>query len=124
MAWEDELTMAVPARPDPAGQEPPDSANRHDPRACGWADVRQGLVDGTSLVVLTVAQLAGRDPGDAEALRIAELAVAALDRWGEIARRWVLDERVLADVDQRAYDRGVADCKAARCRLASVPDAG
>ena len=113
---------AEPARESAAVREP--DPDRHDPRACGWADVRQGMLDATSLVVLSVAKLAGRDPGDTEALRIAELAVAALDRWGEIGRRWVLDERVLADVDQRAYDRGVADCKAARCHLAAVPDAG
>lgn len=116
---------AEPARASAAAGEP--DPDEHDPRARGWADVRQGLVDGTSLVVLTVARLAARDPGDAEALRIAELAIASLDRWGEIGRRWVVDDAFLARMERRAeererraYEQGAADCKAARCRLEVV----
>jgi hypothetical protein len=42
----------------------------------------------------------------------------------ERGRRWVIDEAVLAEVERRAYAAGCADTKAARCRLAAVPDAG
>lgn len=111
---------AEPARESAAAGEP--DPDKHDPRASGWADVRQGLVDGASLVVLTVAKLAGRDPGDAEALRIAELAIDSLDTWGAIGRRWVADEAVMAQQYKRGFEEGVAWCKAARCRLEVVPD--
>ena len=99
------MTRSLRARARP--RENP-TRTEHDPRAPGWADVRQGMIDATSLVVLAVAKLAGRDPGDAERPGAWPSSPSPpWSSWGEIGRRWVLDEAVLADVDQRAYDRGV-----------------
>jgi hypothetical protein len=66
---------------------------------------------------LAVTELAAR-PDDGPALEMARLCLAAQEKWGEIASRWVLDESVLAAERKKSYDEGKAD----RCRLAAVPD--
>ena len=111
--------MAVPARESAAARDPARAGGEHDPEARGWADVRQALIDGARIVALAVTALARR-PDDDEARELARQALANQDRWGEIARRWVVDEAVLAETERRAYDAGYAACRAARGRLGVI----
>ena len=115
--------MAEPARESAAAQEPVRAADKHDPRARGWANVQGLLCTAAEGAQLAVTELAGR-PDCPGAMRRAELLLAALADLTEITRRWAVDEGVLAAERRRAYDEGVRDCKAARCRLSAVPDAG
>ena len=62
------------------------------------------------------AELA-RHPECTAALRRAEALADGLGALSDLVRGFMLDETVLADAEARAYARGVADCKAARCRL-------
>ena len=113
--------MAVPARVS-AAQDPPHSRRKSDPMSPGWASVQQGLIIAVQACALAVTELARRPDDDGPALEMARLCLAAQEKWAELAGRWALDEAVLAAERRRGYDQGVADCKAARCRLEVVPD--
>jgi hypothetical protein len=65
---------------------------------------------------LAVAELAGR-PDDDAALEMARLSIAVLECLGDCLRGLSFPEAVLEEERQRAFDEGVAACKAARCRL-------
>jgi hypothetical protein len=109
--------MAVPARQsadDPAPEDP--EKGTLDPRKLVWADVRSALVTQIGAVGLAVAEMAAR-PGDAAALEMARLNLAVLESLGEMARRWVVDEKILEAVRQQTWDEAVAWCKAHRRRL-------
>ena len=112
--------MTVPARLNAAAE---DQARKLDPRKLIWADVRTAIITCARAATLAVTELASR-PGDEAALEMAGLTRQAFENAAELGRRWVLDEAILEDVRQRAYNEGVADCKASRCRLAAVPDLG
>jgi hypothetical protein len=115
--------MTEPARPDEPDPGPPERGSRKsDALSPGWADVRDLIITNSTAAALAVAGLA-RDPGSPAALEMAALTRAAFERAVEIARRWAVDEAVLSAERQRAYNLGVADCKAARCRL-EVIDGG
>jgi hypothetical protein len=114
--------MAEPARDSAAAQDPPDTANKHDPRARGWADVQRGLIIGVEAWRRAVEKLV-RDPAGKEALEMVRLTGGVVESLGEIGRRWVVDDEILADVERRAYAAGYAACKAERCRL-QVVDGG
>jgi hypothetical protein len=112
--------MAEPARRDAAGPGPDDpAAGKPDPRMHGWADVRNALITEARACRLAVAELA-RDPGSGAALEMAGLTLSVLESLGVIARRWEVDEAVIEAERKRAYEAGVADCRAARYRLQVV----
>ncbi len=113
--------MGVPARASAAARDR-DTADKHDPRARGWADVREALITAAHACALAVEELA-RDPGSAAALDMAGTTRTCLEHLGEIGRRWVLDEQVLEQERAQAYAEGVEACKAARRRL-EVIDGG
>ncbi|HEX5567033.1 MAG TPA: hypothetical protein VFY14_08950 [Streptomyces sp.] len=108
--------MAEPARESTTAREPAGAADKHDPRARGWADVRLSLIADSHVIALAAAAVAGR-PDDDGARLLLGYALEAFESTVAIARRWVVDEAVLAEERRRAYDEGAADCKAARCRL-------
>lgn len=112
--------MAVPARESAAAQEPPRSADKHDPRARGWADVRLSLTADSHVVALAAAAVAARPDDDAARLLLG-YALEAYESTVTIARRWVVDEAVLEAERERAFAAGYAACKAERCRLSAVP---
>ena len=115
--------MTVPARDSAAAQDPARPGS--DPGAAGaW----RALIADADLAARVVAEL-GRDPGNGAALAMARLILEALEALGGITRRCMVDEALLAQAEhqagereRRAYARGAADCKAARCRLTAVPD--
>jgi hypothetical protein len=51
---------------------------------------------------------------------MARLCVTVLERLSEMACQWVVGEALLEAERQRAFDEGVAACKAARCRLGVI----
>jgi hypothetical protein len=109
--------MAEPAH---AGTEP--AARKSDPRAPGWADVPRTVITCAHAAARAVAELA-RHPDDRAAMAMAELTRQALESAVSVGQHRAFEE---ADVEarcERAYAAGVADCKAARCRL-SVVDGG
>ncbi len=116
-------TLAEPARESAAdtvpGYAPP---GEPDLRASGWADVRTAAI-ATILAGGEAVNMLACDPDDSKAKRLAGNILAAIEDMGTIARRCVVNDAVLETVRKRAYAEGVADCKAARCRLAAVPDA-
>ena len=85
----------------------------------GWADIRQGLLISAQACALAVTELAGR-PDDDPALEMTRLCLAAQEKWGVIASRWVLDEAVLEAERKRAFDAGFAAGQALRGRLSLV----
>ena len=123
--------MSHPARlgaADPGIEHPGD--RKPDRRAAGWTSAQLLVVTAAEGAGLAAAELAER-PGCPGALYRAELladalaGVAALaGELAEIERGRVIDESVLEVVRAEAYAQGVADCKAARCRLQSVPVPG
>jgi hypothetical protein len=115
-------TLAEPARESAADRDLSDPERKPDPRAGGWADVRHALIADSHLTAQAAAGVAAR-PGDSAALAILTLALEILGDLRAITRRCQADEAVIAAERKRAYAEGVADCKAARCRLAAVPDA-
>ena len=112
--------MAEPARDSAAAREPAGTADQHDPRARGWADVRLALISDSHVVALAAAAVAAR-PDDAAARVLLGYALEAFESTVTIARRWVVDEGVLAEEKRRAFDEGVEWCKAQRCRLEVIP---
>jgi hypothetical protein len=111
--------MAEPACPDEPDPGPPERGSRKsDALSPGWADVRDLIITNSTAAALAVAGL--REAGSPAALEMAALTRAAFERAVEIARRWAVDEAVLSAERQRAYALGVADCKAARCRLGVI----
>lgn len=123
MAWEGLNTMAEPARDSAAAQDPPHSRRKSDPMSPGWADVQRALVTGVEAWRLAVGKLA-RDPAGEEALEMVRLTGGVVESLAEMGRRWVLDAGVLEAERARAFAAGYAACKADRCRLSAVPDAG
>jgi hypothetical protein len=89
----------------------------------GETAVQSALITQAAAVALAVRELAAR-PADDAALEMARLSVAVLQILGAEARRRVLDEAFLAEVRRRAYEEGVADCRAARCRLQVIDGGG
>ena len=85
----------------------------------GWAGVQQGLIIAAQACALAAAELARR-PDDDDALEMARLCLAAQEKWGEIASRWVLDEAVLEAERKRAFGEGFAAGQALRGRLSLV----
>jgi hypothetical protein len=112
--------MTEPARRSADGPAPDDPERKPDPRAGGWADVRHALIADSHLVAQAAAGVAAR-PGDSAALAVLTLALEVFGDLRVIASRCQADERVIAAERRRAYDEGVADCKAARCRLEVIP---
>lgn len=106
--------MAVPARAAADSQEP--SVPRPDPRAPGWADVRRLMITDSHAVALAAAEVAAR-PGDEAALAMLELTRQVMESAVEMGRRLVFDETGMQAREREAYEQGVADCMAARCRL-------
>ena len=114
--------MTEPARR-ASGPGPDDDPERTPyPRAAGWGDVRTALVTDLHAVALAAAQVAAR-PGDPAAVAMLGLAVRVLESLGAIAGRCEFGEAVIEAERARAYRQGVADCKAARCRLKAVDGA-
>jgi hypothetical protein len=111
--------MAIPARESAPAREPADPERKPDPRASGWADVRQMMTVSAQAAALAVEEMRGR-PDDGAAVFMADLTRAALERAAVIAGRCAVDEAVLAEVDRRAYARGCADTKAARRRMGFI----
>jgi len=112
--------MAVPARESATARDPAGAADKHDPRARGWADVRLALIADSHVVALAADAMAARPDDDAVRLLLAY----ALESFGStvtIARRWVVDEAVLEAERERAYAAGYEACKAQRCRLEVIP---
>ena len=112
--------MAEPAY---GGAEEPGSpalADKHDPRARGWADVRLALISDSHVVALAAAAVAARPDDDAVRLLLG-YALQSLESTVTIARRWVVDEAVLEAERERAYAAGYEACKAQRCRLEVIP---
>lgn len=94
------------------------AADRPDPRAPGWADVRRALVTEARACALAVHELA-RDPASGPAREMAELTLSVLQDLGVIARRWEVDEAAFEAEHARGFAEGAA-CKAARDRLAII----
>jgi hypothetical protein len=112
--------MAEPACPDEPDPGPPGRGSRKsDALSPGWADVRDLIITNCASTALAVTELVRR-PGSPAALEQARLTRASFDRAVELGRRWAVDEAVLSAERQRAYALGVADCKAARCRLGVI----
>lgn len=88
----------------------------------GWADVCRALAAAAGAWRLAAGELA-RDPRSKAALAMVETTGRAVDALGVIARRWAVDEAVLAAERRRGYDEGYAACRAARHRL-DVIDGG
>ena len=112
--------MAEPARESAAARDPAGAADKHDPRARGWADVRLALIADSHVVSLAAAALAARPDDDAARLLLAY----ALESFGStvtIARRWVVDEATFAETHAAGYREGYEACKAQRCRLEVIP---
>ena len=122
--------MAEPAH---VSADEPDKARprKSDPLSPGWVTVREGMITQALAMSLDVRDIrravedlkdSPADPRKLDAaLEMAALQVKIAESWETLARRQVLDESVMAAREQQAYERGVADCKAARCRLAAVP---
>jgi hypothetical protein len=112
--------MAEPARGGADGERPayPEAAVL-DPRKLIWADVRHALAVQAEAVALAVADLAAH-PGSPAALDMARLCLGVLETLGEMGSQWVVGEAVIEAERKRAFDEGVAACKAARCRLQVV----
>jgi hypothetical protein len=91
-----------------------------DPRKRIWGDVMSVIVAATCAAEHAVAELARR-PRDRAALEQAALTREAFERAVEIGRQWTLDEAVLAEHWQRAFDEGIAAERARRCRLEVIP---
>lgn len=108
--------MAEPAAaPDHPGERQP------DPEAARRANVVNLLMTIAEATGVAVSELAAR-PRCAGALRRADALYTALTAATEIARSYVLEQSVLEAYGDQRYAQGVADCKAARCRLGAVPD--
>jgi hypothetical protein len=110
--------MGDPARMDGPEPEHPAAAVL-DPRKLIWGDVRAALVLQARACALHVAEMARR-PDDGAALEAAWLNLAVLERLGEMARQWTVDEAVIEAERAAAYAEGYEACKAARCRLHAV----
>ena len=113
--------MAEPARRNAEGPAPDDPERRPDPRAGGWADVRDAAVIAVCAWRLAVEELV-REPGSEAALEMVRLTGGVVESLGVIAGRCTIDEVVIEAIRARAYAEGWAACKAARCRLAAVDD--
>jgi hypothetical protein len=112
--------MAEPAY---GGAEEPGSpapADKHDPRARGWADVRLALISDSHVVALAAAAVAARPDDDAVRLLLG-YALQSLESTVTIARRWVVDEATFAETHAAGYREGYEACKAQRCRLEVIP---
>lgn len=108
--------MAEPAH-GAAGPGPGDDPDRKpDPRASAWGDVRAAVMLEARAVRLAVGELAAR-PGDEAALEMTRTCLSVLEHLSVIAGRCQADEAVIRLTRDQAYAEGVADCKAARCRL-------
>jgi hypothetical protein len=112
--------MAEPAHASVDGAEP--AGRKPDPRASGWAAAQRAMATAAQSCALAVAELAAR-PGDGAALEMARLTLAVLENLGGTLRDLSYGEELLKGERERAYAQGVADCKAARCRL-QVVDGG
>lgn len=122
--------MAEPAR-SAAGAGPDDdpAPSRPGPVPGGWDAVQRLMMTVAGATGVAVSELAAR-PRCAGALRRADALRAALEDLADLAaglsetdRRREADEAVHAAELARAYRQGMADCKAARCRL-EVIDGG
>ena len=115
--------MAEPARRNAEGPAPYDPERKPDPRAGGWADVRNAAATGVRAWRLAVEELV-RSPASREALEMVRLTGGVVESLGVIAGRCTIDEVVIEAVRARtwdeAYKQGVADTKAARCRLGVI----
>ena len=114
--------MAEPARRNADGPARDDPERKPDPRASGWADVRDAAVIGVHAWRLAVEELV-RAPGSRDALEMVRLTGGVVESLGVIAGRCTIDEVVIEAIRARAYAEGYAACKADRCRLAVVPGA-
>ena len=111
--------MAEPARRNADGPAPDDPERRPDPRAGGWADVRNAAVTGVHAWRLAVEELV-RAPGSRDALEMVRLTGGVVESLGVIAGRCTIDEVVIEAIRARAYAEGYAACKADRCRLGVI----
>ena len=111
--------MAEPARDSAAAREPAGTADQHDPRARGWADVRLALIADSHVVALAADASAARPADDATRVLLA-YALESLESAVTIARRWVVDEATFAETHAAGYREGYAACKSDRCRLEVV----
>jgi hypothetical protein len=111
--------MAEPARDVADGPGPvPALARGPDPRAPGWAGAQRAMVAAAELNAVAVRELAARPDG--AALEIARLSITVLENLGDCLRGLSFPEAVMEEERKRAFDEGVAACKAARCRLQVV----
>jgi hypothetical protein len=111
--WE-ETTMTAPARDNADDPGPPGHGTRKsDPLSPGWANYREAAIAAMELAGIVLADLAAR-PGDAAALRRADLITALLREHAEIGRRCTVDEAVFSAERARAYAEGVAYGRTAR----------
>jgi hypothetical protein len=131
------MTTAAPAHAGPpdAPSTPP---RKSDPASPGWADVRVMVTTCAQAVqaamedVTALAQMAARAAPErrdelaaaiSAATGTAKLCAAALESAVALGRRWQYDDAFLRAEIAAAYEAGVRDCKAARCRL-QVVDGG
>ena len=111
--------MAEPAYGGAEGPGSPAAADKHDPRARGWADVRLALISDSHVVSLAAAAVAAR-PDDDAARVLLGYALESLESTVTIARRWVVDEAVFAETHAAGFREGYEACKAERCRLGVI----
>lgn len=104
---------------EPARRSVADPERKPDPRASGWADVRQAVIACAHVVALAAGQVAAR-PGDAAALAVLSGTREAFESAVAIAGRWQVDEAVMEAERNRGYAAGYAACKAERRRLQVV----
>ena len=112
--------MSEPAPRNAAGPAPDDPERKPDPRAGGWADVRQIIIADSHLVAQASGMVAAR-PGDAIARAVLTLAIESFERAVAIGRRWQVDEAVMEAERERGFAAGYAACKAERRRLEVIP---
>lgn len=136
--------MAEPARGSADGPDPDDPERKPDPRASGWADVRRLVVTDSHAVALAVEDVKravedvkraveelrhpAADPGKLDdavekldaAVAMNGLTVGVMESAVVIAGRCEVGFAVIEEERARAYAQGVADCKAARCRLGVI----
>jgi hypothetical protein len=116
------MTMVQPARRNADGPAPDDPERQPDPRAGGWADVRQALITDSHLVAQAAGMVAAR-PGDSAALAVLSLGIQVFEDLREIASRCRAEERVMEAERERGFAAGAEWQKAQRCRLAVVDGA-
>ena len=109
--------MAEAAREDapaelPAGH-PEHPGNLADPSHAAWCDYRKAVMTEATAARLALEEIAAQ-PGNERSVKLAVSVLAAMEALAALGRRRMIDESIVAAERQRAYEQGVADCKAGR----------